>query len=309
MNIEHLSEFVELSRQLNFTATAKTLHMTQPALSNHVRALEREVGAQLIERSTKGHPRLTPAGQLFLEAAQQIVGLHQNALAHIRDLQRAVEGQVVVRTPRNEYGDPLLDYIFEFRRDHPNVDVVMRPWVDIDGHEDVATGSVDCAYVGYGDPVATPEVAGHTIAYVPYAMTEVCLWVDRSHPLATNDALDVHNLDGYSLVVPANKKRDSWILGIQNIVNRYSLGCTVEERYCDSLEDLLLTKIQPADLMLCDRGLLSSAIFRVRGERMVRPFAPTMCCPVSLAYLADTNNVALQRFVDVLASKLGNLER
>lgn len=33
MNIEHLYEFVELSRQLNFTSTAKTLHMTQPALS------------------------------------------------------------------------------------------------------------------------------------------------------------------------------------------------------------------------------------------------------------------------------------
>ena len=44
MNISHLREFIELSKRLNFTATAQYMCLTQPALSNHIKALEKEAG-------------------------------------------------------------------------------------------------------------------------------------------------------------------------------------------------------------------------------------------------------------------------
>lgn len=68
MNVAQLREFIELSKRLNFTATARAMNLTQPALSNHVKALEKETGATLVQRCSFGSTgvRLTAEGQRFL---------------------------------------------------------------------------------------------------------------------------------------------------------------------------------------------------------------------------------------------------
>lgn len=330
MNIEHLREFVELSRQLNFTSTARTLHMTQPALSNHVRSMEQEAGVTLIERSAREGARLTPAGQLFLNTAKQILALYDGMLPQLRDVQREVQGKIVVRSPRNEYSSPLLDYIYEFRTQHPQVDVVILPWTDVDGFEDVASGAVDCAYIGYVDECSSGDPAGELtgnggegaagiacpgdgagVGLVAYAQVEVLLWVDRGHPLAGSERLDVSALDGETLLIPANKKHDSWLAVIGYIIRNHGLSCHIDEKYCDSLEDLMLSKVQPRDLMLCDANLLNSSVFRLRPDRTTLHFSPALTAPVSLAYRTgglapgrDANDrLALAAFVDFLRGK------
>ena len=302
MNFEHLREFIELSRQLNFTSTARTLHMTQPALSNHVHALEKETGVLLIERSSKDRARLTPAGQYFLDVARQMVDLYDEMLPKLRELEHEIKGKIVVRSPRNEYSQPLFDYIFEFRREHPQVDIVLYPWTDVDGLEDVENGIVDCAYIGYVDP-ENPSLEDFGVSLVPYTTTQVLLWMDRSHPLASASELAVSDIDGCDLLIPANKKHDSWLLCVESIIRHYGLSCRVNERYCDSLEDLVLTKAQPEDLMLCDERTLQSFVFKLREDRVARAFDPPIVLPVSLGYGSRGDNPALGPFVDFLASK------
>ena len=71
MQLEYLREFKQLciGCAINFSRAAEQLHMIQPALSNHVRALETELGIELIQRG-KGRPScLTPAGVVFLDYA------------------------------------------------------------------------------------------------------------------------------------------------------------------------------------------------------------------------------------------------
>lgn len=310
MNIEHLYEFVELSRQLNFTSTAKTLHMTQPALSNHVRSLEQETGVLLIERSSGGKARLTPAGQYFLENAQQIVSLHAQMLPKLKELQREIKGKIVVRSPRNEYSDPLLDFIFEFRRQHPQIDIAIVPWNEVDGIEDVRSGAVDCAYVGYADAERAEIVDAAEVGLAPYTSSEIYLWMDRSHELANKDPLTPADLENRSLLIPANKKHESWYAGVSSFINRFGLDCRIEEKFCDSLEDLILAKADADDLMLCDDNLLSSLSFRLREDRIARHFTPRVRMPISLAYrthgndgIDGGNSLALKAFVDFLRQK------
>lgn len=310
MNIEHLYEFVELSRQLNFTSTAKTLHMTQPALSNHVRSLEQETGVLLIERSSGGKARLTPAGQYFLENAQQIVSLHAQMLPKLKELQREIKGKIVVRSPRNEYSDPLLDFIFEFRRQHPQIDIAIVPWNEVDGIEDVRSGAVDCAYVGYADAERAEIVDAAEVGLAPYTSSEIYLWMDRLHELANKDPLTPADLENRSLLIPANKKHESWYAGVSSFINHFGLDCRIEEKFCDSLEDLILAKADADDLMLCDDNLLSSLSFRLREDRIARHFTPRVRMPISLAYrtrgndgIDDGNGLALKAFVDFLRQK------
>ena len=303
MRIEHLQEFVELSRQLNFTAAAKTLHMTQPALSNHVRILEKEAGAILIERGPVDHARLTPAGQCFLDMATKIVGIYDETMPKIKELQQRTEGKITIRSPRHEYSAPLLSYVFEFRNEHPYIDIVICPWNDTDGIEDVACGAVDLAYVGYGVREDEPITTERGISMVPYTTIEALLWVDRSHSLATQPTVTAHNLDGRSILIPANQKHDSWLLCVSGLIKRYDLDCEITEKFCDSLEDLALTKATADDLMLCDENLFGFPPFKLREDRVQRRFDPPVKAPVVLAYRTESDNQALMMLVDFLRSK------
>lgn len=309
MNIEHLCEFIELSRQLNFTSTAKTLHMTQPALSNHVRALERETGVLLIERAANDRTRLTPAGQCFLDTALEIVALHDDLLPRLQTLQQNAEGKIVIRSPRHEYSAPLLNYIYEFQKIHAHIDVVICPWADIDGIEDVASGKVDCAYLGYADYEDEELQRKHQVELVPYTETELLLWVDKSHPLAAIPHPCIDDLNGHTLLIPANMKHDSWNACITGTVKRNNLRCAINERYCDSLEDLALNKALPEDVLLCDASLLTFPPFQLRDDRVTLHFSPRVFGPVSICHKLDEDNPAMVLFADFLSRKYQLAER
>ena len=304
MNIEHLVEFAELARQLNFTAAAKTLHITQPALSNHVHALEKETGVVLIERAGKERTRLTPAGQHFLEMAMQILEIYNEMMPQIGKVPQEVEGKILIRSPRNEYSYPLVDYLYEFRKLHPAIDIAMLPWVSTDGIRDVLSGAVDCAYIGHVDPFATVEDDAGTVAFVPYEQTEAFVWVDLSHPLASrHGSLTMQDLDGLHLLIPANEKHDSWLLGMTNICRAHGITCQIDEKYCDSLEDLILSKVAPGDVMLCDANTLKFSAFRLREDRIAVRFSPATYASVSLGYLQENDNPALGLLIAFLHEK------
>ena len=72
MELRHLHYFVVLARYLHFTRAAEELLIAQPALSQQIQALERELGVRLFERTSR-HIRLTPAGQGLLVHAERVL--------------------------------------------------------------------------------------------------------------------------------------------------------------------------------------------------------------------------------------------
>lgn len=64
MRIRYIREFLELASTLNYTEATKRLHITQPALSKHVDAMERMLDVRLLTRASSGM-ELTDAGKAF----------------------------------------------------------------------------------------------------------------------------------------------------------------------------------------------------------------------------------------------------
>lgn len=83
MRFSDLEEFIELARRLNYTKAAFALGVTQSALSKHIAAMEKELGARLFDRTSKG-AELTAEGKLFLEEALSLVRQFNRAKQKLR---------------------------------------------------------------------------------------------------------------------------------------------------------------------------------------------------------------------------------
>lgn len=77
----------------------------------------------------------------------------------------------------------------------------------------------------------------------------------------------------------------------------------MDEKYCDSLEDLILTKVAPGDVLLCDENTLKFSAFRLREDRVALRFSPPVRTTVSLACLPDNPNPALALLARFLGEK------
>ncbi|MCI6698826.1 MAG: LysR family transcriptional regulator [Lachnospiraceae bacterium] len=84
MDMKQLRSFVEVARLRQFTEASNRVHLSQPAVSTQIRALERELGVDLLERTTK-RVTLTEKGELFYSYALRMLELEQTALEKLSD--------------------------------------------------------------------------------------------------------------------------------------------------------------------------------------------------------------------------------
>jgi DNA-binding transcriptional LysR family regulator len=85
MDIRYLKEFIVVTRHLSFTKAAEELNSTQPGISKHMAALEKEVGTSLFHRDGI-HLSLTPLGRVFLQNAREIVGRYNDMMRQMKEL-------------------------------------------------------------------------------------------------------------------------------------------------------------------------------------------------------------------------------
>lgn len=121
-----MREFVELSRAMSFTEAARKLHMSQPNLSKHVRDMEHELGATLVERGGVGSQSvLTIAGSRFLSYARRAIADydaiaqecyrldHADPPIRIQDVRHVVNVVSQLRILLKEAGQDAANYVYE----------------------------------------------------------------------------------------------------------------------------------------------------------------------------------------------------
>jgi LysR family carnitine catabolism transcriptional activator len=157
MNIStrQIDAFLALASQSSFTRAAAQCHLSQPAFSALIRALEDDLGLRLFDRSTR-HVSLTAEGENFLDAAQRIRAEVDAALASMRDAATLRRGRVALALLPSLAAGWLPDVLARFHAAHPGVeldiaDVLSEPCI-----ERVATGKADFALAAIR--INTPEL-------------------------------------------------------------------------------------------------------------------------------------------------------
>ncbi len=91
MNEKHMHYILTTLKEGSFTRAAKKLYVSQPSLSQIIKAAETNLGAPIFDRSTDP-VSLTPAGRLYVEAARQISSISSNLLRQIEELEHEESG-------------------------------------------------------------------------------------------------------------------------------------------------------------------------------------------------------------------------
>jgi DNA-binding transcriptional LysR family regulator len=120
--LRHLRYFVAVAEELHFSRAAERLHMAQPPLSQRIRALERELGLELLVRTTRS-VELTPAGSLLLNEAHAILGRVERMEAVMAAARAGEATTLRIGLPPGLPAAVLAEVASTLRASHPDVGI------------------------------------------------------------------------------------------------------------------------------------------------------------------------------------------
>ena len=202
MELRQLRYFVAVAEERHFGRAAARLHLAQPALSQQIRNLEREVGAELIERSSRP-VGLTPAGEAVLGEARRTLRQVELAIERTRRAASGKVGHLTIGFLGSAAHDLLPKVMTEFSRKRPAVTLELQEIIFHEQQTAFRDGRLDVGFLRL--PVDDPAL---DTAHV-YDDPAVALLAEE-HRLADADSLALSDLAGEPWVLAA---RASWPAG------------------------------------------------------------------------------------------------
>jgi DNA-binding transcriptional LysR family regulator len=193
MELRQLEYFTAVADEANFTRAAARVHISQSGVSAQVRALEKELGAELFDRSGRT-ARLTEAGREALPYAKAALDAAAGLRQSVDQVQGLVRGHLTIGMVTGCEVKPFFAALADFHRAHPAIELELAE----DNSDQLVAGVrvslYDIALVGLAGE--TPE---HLASHVIVSEGLVALTPPESG-LATMDAVTVEELTAYPLV-------------------------------------------------------------------------------------------------------------
>lgn len=193
MELQQLRGFYEVAREGSFTRAADRLFLTQPAVSQQVRALEEEVGHTLLLRGRKG-VRLTEAGEALFRRARSVLAELESARQELEAVGQEVRGRVVTATSDTNCTYVLPPMLRRFRERYPLVEVDIRNKMSSEVGQLVLGDDID-----FG--LATLPIRDRGLATEPLFVRGDAWICPPDHPLARHKSVQPATAASHPLLV------------------------------------------------------------------------------------------------------------
>lgn len=176
MELYQLRTFVAVAEEGHLTHAAQRLHLSQPAVSGQIKALEQEFDLRLFERSASGM-KLTVAGREVFAHAQHLLATAERLARAAKRLNGAVSGVLRIGTvsdPAATRVGPLLARAVER---YPNLELELHNEVSGEALECVRDGRLDASF--YFGHAPDPDLDALRLTQFVYCVTAPAAWADR----------------------------------------------------------------------------------------------------------------------------------
>lgn len=260
--------FREVARSLSFATAAEVLQISRPSLWQQVRALEEELGTELL-RTENQQLSLTEDGVILLEMVTPLVESFDSLKAVFLDKRRDVVRRLTVATTSTVLANELLEPVRLYRQHHPDVRFTFIERPSLEALSLLESGQADLAFVGLLEDA--PRAA--TLEFDKWLSFPFVLICPPEHPLATIRRVTLKDLVGYPLLLPAEATnartriedvlQKAGLFGKANIVLESSTSLVLG-RYAEMGLGVALTSLSPIMVDELRAGSLGHAPLVVR---------------------------------------------
>jgi len=147
MDFRQLEAFIKVVELASFSKAAEELHISQPSVSTYINSLEKELGAVLINRSTKALST-TPAGERFLEQAKKMMSLKHETIEGIKNLSKDISGEIRILASSVPALYILPQLLAKFHKQNPNISFTMNQADTAEVVQGIAAHKADIGFAG-----------------------------------------------------------------------------------------------------------------------------------------------------------------
>jgi DNA-binding transcriptional LysR family regulator len=176
IDLVQLRTFVAVAEEQHLTRAAERLHVSQSAASAHVRAIEEALDTVLFVRTNRSL-ELTPAGQLLLKRAKELLTEATLFTSYAREIRGKTHGRLVVGSSSDPSATRIGTIVASLRRRHPFISVDLHARASSGVRQGLKTGEVDVG-IFLGRPV-DPDLAYMSLTTERFVVAGPAAWKDR----------------------------------------------------------------------------------------------------------------------------------
>lgn len=192
MNISQLETLITISKTMSFRKAGELLNLTQPAVSAQIKSLEEEFKTVLVDRSQP--VTLTDRGQVFVEHAEQILGIVDELKQRLSDLDQTPQGHIQLGTTTSIAIQILPRVLSYFQDQFPHIKTTIQSMASSQIYNSVENGLID---IGIGYLIErNPNLSTSILYYDTFELV-----VSPQHPLAKLSTADMEVLGGIPLIL------------------------------------------------------------------------------------------------------------
>lgn len=293
-NLRLLRYFVAVAEELNFTRAAERLYISQPALSKQIRQLEREMGIELLRRSSRD-VQLTAAGEALLPLAQQLLQDWQFTLLKVRQVAASQLQTLRVGFIASIGGELTKSILARFQTLQPGWKVTIRFFELSDPTAGLLSGNTDVALLRL--PVPKQEKLSTAILLIEPRW----LALSSDHPLAQRKVLqmaDIVNEPFITVSAETGIWRDHWLAINERQGHPVVIGAEV-----NNTNEAMEAVINGQGVALVSET--TTKVYTLPGQifRLVKDVSPSI---LAVAWRRDCSNTVVQDFVKACLEVSGN---
>ena len=187
MNISQLETLITISKTMSFRKAGELLNLTQPAVSAQIKSLEEEFKTVLVDRSQP--VTLTDRGQVFVDHAEQILGIVDELKQRLSDLDQTPQGHIQLGTTTSIAIQILPRVLSYFQDQFPHIKTTIQSMASSQIYHSVENGLID---IGIGYLIErNPNLSTSILYYDTFELV-----VSPQHPLAKLSTASMDVLGG-----------------------------------------------------------------------------------------------------------------
>ncbi len=232
MTSEQLHYFLIAAKYLNFSAAAKELYVSQPAVSHQISMLEKELGARLFTRSTR-KIQLSRSGELFLEDAKRILDIMESAKERVSLADASDELSLSICYLMSPTQSFLPKVVKKMKEQYPQVQLKMTRMVAHEIDLAMKNKDADMFFSTSRDLINHPEYAEKDLF-----VDQFCLICSSDHSCATSTVIDYNKLASEQFLVMAPENAPFLYKQVQQLCRSINF-LPLRTRNCESFEEIL----------------------------------------------------------------------